>query len=73
MSVAIFGALILLKCITVGTLCGQLLQFYIDQFETVQTLLSWSVDVHVVFALLCPFIMGVRGRGDFVFSADLSA
>ena len=50
---AIFGAFILLKCITDGTLCPQLLlQFHTDQFETVQALLSWSVDVHVVLALL---------------------
>ena len=35
-----------------GTLCAQLLlQFYIDQFETLQALFAWSVDVHVVFAL----------------------
>ena len=36
----------------VGTLCAQpLIQFYTDQFETLQALLSWSVDVHVVLAL----------------------
>ena len=29
-----------------------LLQFYLDQFETLQALMSWSVDVHVVLALL---------------------
>ena len=35
-----------------GTLCAQLLlQFYTDQFETLQALLSGSVDVHVVLAL----------------------
>ena len=36
-----------------GTLCAQLfLLFYTDQFETLQALLSWSVDVHVALALL---------------------
>ena len=41
-----------LKCITVGILCAQfLLQFYIDQFETLKAHLSWSVDVHVVVTL----------------------
>ena len=39
-------------CIIVGTLCAQLLmQFYTDQFETLQALLSWSIDMHVVLAL----------------------
>ena len=38
------------KCITVGTLSAQLLQFYTN-FETLQALLSWSVDVLVVWAL----------------------
>ena len=33
------------------SLCVQLLQFYTDQFETLRGLLSWSVDVHVAFAL----------------------
>ena len=40
-------AKILLKCITVSNLCVQLLQFYTDQFGTLQALMSWSVDVHV--------------------------
>ena len=32
-------------------LCAQLhVQFYTDQFETLQTLLTWSADVHVVLA-----------------------
>ena len=35
-----------------GTLCAQFpLEFYTDQFETLQALLSWSVDVHKVLAL----------------------
>ena len=34
----------------VGTLCVQLLlQFYADSFETLQMLLSWSEDMHVVW------------------------
>ena len=37
---------------SVGALCAQLLiQFYTDQFETLQAFLSWSVDVHVILAL----------------------
>ena len=28
-----------------------LVQFYVDQFETGHALLSWSVDLHVIFAL----------------------
>ena len=37
---------------SVGAFCAQLLkQFYTDQFETLQALLSWSVDVHVILAL----------------------
>ena len=37
----------------VDTLCAQpLVQFYTDQFETLHALLSWSVDVHMVLALL---------------------
>ena len=36
----------------VGALCAQLLiQFYTDQFETLKDFLSWSVDVHMVWAL----------------------
>ena len=35
-----------------GTLWKQLLlQFYTDQFETLQDLLLWSADVHVILAL----------------------
>ena len=34
------------------TLCAQLLlQFYADSFETLQMLLSWSEDMHVVWIL----------------------
>ena len=29
-----------------------MIQFYTDQFETLQALLSWSVDMHVILALL---------------------
>ena len=48
-----FLAEVLSKSITMGMLWAQLLvQFYTDQFETLQTLLPWSVDVHVVWALL---------------------
>ena len=32
-----------------GILFAQLLQFYADLFETWQMLLSWHVDVHMVF------------------------
>ena len=34
----------------VGTLCAQLLlQFYADSFETLQVILTWSEDIHVVW------------------------
>ena len=53
LNLAIFGALILLKCITMGTLCAQLLlQFYTDQLETLQALLSWSLGVHMIFCII---------------------
>ena len=40
------------KCITVHTLYAQhFLQFYTDECETLEALLTWSVDVHMVLAL----------------------
>ena len=34
------------------SLCAQLLiQIYTDQFETLQALLPWPVDVHMILAL----------------------
>ena len=37
---------------SMGTMCAQLLiEFDTDQFEPLQALLSWSVDVHVILAL----------------------
>ena len=34
----------------VGTLCAQLLlQFYADSFETLQMILPWSEDMHVLW------------------------
>ena len=43
----------LFMCIIMSKLCAQRdLQFYTDQFETLKDLLLWSVDVHVVLALL---------------------
>ena len=49
-----------------GTLCAQLLiQFYTDQFETLQALLSWSVDVLVFWHYLqfnfCQFFFFRQG------------
>ena len=44
----------------VDTLCAQLLiQFYTDRFETLHTLLSWSVDVHMVLALLSVKLLSI--------------
>ena len=52
-NLASFGAYILLKCIKDGTLCAQLLlQFYTDQFDTLQAFLSWFSDVQVILDLL---------------------
>ena len=34
----------------VGTLSSQLLQFEADPFETLQVLLGWSEDMHVLFS-----------------------
>ena len=53
LNLAIFVAEILLKCmLNLATLFAQLrLQFYSNQFETLQGILLWSEDVHVVLAL----------------------
>ena len=50
------GAILLLRLRHLTTdggylVCTLLIQFYINQFKTLQALLSWSVDVHMVLAL----------------------